>query len=141
MTIEFVIWAFLIGGAVATIYTFYTKVVLGKLVRKLIEIDACSPETAISLEQIDYKMNSSVERALKKNSSFSQTVRTDGNGLFYINPEDLKKAGTKYRNDGITIYILLVLLLVLGATALICAYFFPSVIQRFISAIQNIIGQ
>jgi len=131
MKLSFVLWAFIIGVAIGTVYTFYTKMVLGGLVRKLIAIDACSLETAIPLDRINYKMSSSVKRSLRKGTSFSQTVLFDENGNYYINPTDLKKAKIKYKNEGTTVFLLLMILFILAGVALISTYIFPEVIDKF----------
>lgn len=139
MTIEYVLWAFMIGVAIATVYTFYTKRILGTLVRKLIAIDACSPETAISLEQLNYKLNSAVRYSLRKGTSFSDTVLIDDNGNYYINPRNLNKAKIQYRNEGTSVYLLLVTLVVLLGVALISTYIYPQVAEKFREFINSLI--
>ncbi|PKM62769.1 MAG: hypothetical protein CVU97_03705 [Firmicutes bacterium HGW-Firmicutes-21] len=128
--IKYILWAFIFGVGGATIYTFYTTSILGVLVRKLIAIDACSPETAISLEQIDYKLNSAVKYSLRKGTSYSETVKIDENGNYYINPLHLKRAKIKYKNEGMTVFVLFTTLIILAGVALISTYIYPEAIDR-----------
>ncbi|HAN20963.1 MAG: hypothetical protein A2Y15_03115 [Clostridiales bacterium GWF2_36_10] len=138
--LNYILWAFVIGIGIGTIYTFYTKLVLGKLVRKLIEIDACSPETAISLEKLGYKMNKMVEIELRKGKSYSETVVIDKDGNYFINPGQLKKAKIKYRNEGTSLFLLLVILCILSIVAVFSTYVFPEVIEKIDEFIKELIG-
>lgn len=124
-----ILWAFIVGVGIATIYTFYIRKVLGGLVRKLIAIDACSPEAAISLENINYKMNSLVKYSLRKGTEFSQTVLINEKGLYYINPEYLDKAKLKYKEEGTSVFLMFIILIVLAAVALISTYIYPQAIE------------
>ncbi|HOJ48775.1 MAG TPA: hypothetical protein PLD48_07920 [Bacillota bacterium] len=128
--LNFIIWAFVIGVGLAAVYTFYIKKVLGDLVRRLIAIDACSPETAISLEKINYKMNAIVQTELKRNGSYAETVKVTESGLYYINPEMLAKAKTKYKNDFMPILFLVVLLVALAGLGLLATYVLPGLLER-----------
>lgn len=130
MDLKFIIWSFVIGVCVAAVYTFYIKKVLGDLVRKLIAIDACSPETAISLDRIHYKMNSIVQSALRRKGNFAETVKVTESGLYYINPEMLKKAKAKYKNDFMPIIFLAVLIIALAGLGLLATYVLPELIDK-----------
>lgn len=131
MNLELVIWSLFIGLGIATVYLFYNRKVLGKLVRKLIEIDACSPESAIPLEKIDYKMNAALKHSLRKGSLFAETVMVNNKGNYYINPERLDKAKSEYKNEGTSIFVLMLSLIILAGIALISTYLFPQVIDSF----------
>lgn len=137
MTLEYILWAFIIGVGAGTVYTYYSKRMLGGLVRKLLVIDACSPETAISIEKIDYKMNAIVKHALRKGTMFSETVCIDEIGNYYINPKDVSKAKIKYKNEGTSVFLLLLILIILGIVALINTYIFPEVLERFYDFISS----
>jgi hypothetical protein len=129
--LNYMIWAFVIGVGLAAVYTFYIKKVQGKLVRRLISIDACSPDTAISLDKIDYKMNSIVQSELRRKGPFAETVKVTESGMFYINPEMLDKAKTKYKSDIMPVFILLFLLIMLAGIGLLATYVLPQLIDKF----------
>jgi hypothetical protein len=129
--LNLILWAFIIGIGIAAVYTFYIKKFQGKLVRKLISIDACSPETAISLEKIDFKMNPAIQNELRKKNSFSEMVKATESGLYYINPDYLDKAKSKYKNELMSFLFLIVLLITLAGIGLLCSYILPEVIQKF----------
>lgn len=128
--LNYIIWAFVIGFSLAAAYMFYIKKVQGNLVRKLISIDACSPETAISLEKIHYKMNALVQSELGKKTSLSKTVKVTESGLYYINPEMLDKAKLKYKNDIITLLFLVIFLLIIAGVGLLATYVLPGLIDK-----------
>lgn len=136
--LNYILWAFVIGIGIGIIYTFYTKMFLGKLVRKLIAIDACSPETAISLDAIKYKLTPPIKNALRKGTSFSETVAIDENGNYYINPSQLSKAKIKYRNEGTSLFLLLIMICILLIVALISTYIFPEVIDKINNLINSL---
>ena len=53
LTLKQIVWAIAIGIAAASIYTFYTKRVLGSFVRRLFEHDAFDKESAVPLEALE----------------------------------------------------------------------------------------
>lgn len=128
--LDYIIWAFVIGFSLAAVYMFYIKKVQGDLVRKLISIDACSPETAISLDRIHYKMNAFVKSELRKKNSLSETVKVTESGLYYINPEMLEKAKIKYKNDVMTILVLVIFLFLIAGLGLLATYILPGLIEN-----------
>ena len=131
LDLNYIIWACVFGVGLAAIYTFYIKNVQGKLVQRLISIDAVSPETAISLDKIDYRMNAMVQSELRKKGSFSETVKITEFGLYYINPKMLDKAKSKYKRDYMPIFILVFLLIMLIGIGLLGTYVLPELIDQY----------
>jgi hypothetical protein len=129
-SINYILWAFVIGIGVAFGYSFYTSRILGKLVRKLLSIDACSPETAVSPEQIGLKIGSMLRFSLRNGTSFSETVLKNENGNFYISPAQVNKAKIKYKSENMTVFLLLVILILLAGIALISTYVYPDLMDR-----------
>ena len=52
MEITTIVWMFVIGISVAMCVSYYNSRFLGRLVRKLLEIDATSPEAALTLDEL-----------------------------------------------------------------------------------------
>ena len=65
VNIHVVAAALFVGIMATAIYTIYTKKILGKMVRKLIEAEAFSPESAKTLEELGLEKNCAVRSALK----------------------------------------------------------------------------
>lgn len=129
MEITEIFWMVLAGIAVATVYLWYTRSFLGKLVRKLIEIDACSPETAVTLSSIHCKLTPPLRLALREGGALYETVlHTENEGgetLYYLAPEKLIMTKSKYRNEGTTIFFLLLVVGLVVVLGLLFTYLYP----------------
>lgn len=137
MTITTILWSLIIGITVGIVYTYYTKQILGKLVRKLLLIDATSYDAAISLKQLGIKLTPAVKYALRPGTSFSETVLLTESGSYYINPKSLEKAKIKYRDDKTTFIVLIAMLAMAFVLALISTYIFPEVVDKFLELIES----
>ena len=124
LTLKQIVWATAIGIAAASIYTFYTKRVLGSFVRRLFEHDAFDKESAVPLEALGLKGLPFIKYSLREGTSFSRTVLCH-DGKYYIPEERIDMAERKYCGERIPLLLLPILLLVLCFTALICNYLFP----------------
>ena len=124
LTLKQIVWAIAIGIAAASIYTFYTKRVLGSFVRRLFENDAFDKESAVPLEALGLKGLPFIKYSLREGTSLSRTVLCH-DGKYYIPEERIDMAERKYCGERIPLLLLPILLLVLCFTALICNYLFP----------------
>ena len=124
LTLKQIVWAIAIGIAAASIYTFYTKRVLGSFVRRLFEHDAFDKESAVPLEALGLKGLPFIKDSLREGSSCSRTVLCH-DGKYYIPEERIDMAERKYCGERIPLLLLPILLLLLCFTALICNYLFP----------------
>lgn len=127
-TVQQLLWSIIIGTSLAAVYTFYTKRVLGSFVRQLFENDAFEPESAVSLDQIKPKGLPFIKYSLRDGTSFSETVLCS-DGKYYIPENFIDKAERKYCGEHLTIIIVMVVLIVLLATALICTHLFPELLS------------
>lgn len=129
------------GVGVAIITVYYNNRFLGKLVRKLIEIDATSEDTALTPEELGVKITPFVKYALRPETSFSKTVLTTSDGKYYIAPDKVSMAKSKYSGKeaslGFVIVCVLLLLLVTGALLLI----FPDVVDAFVQRLSDFVGE
>ena len=114
MDITVMIWMFALGAAIAMIVMYYNIRFLGRLVRKLIEIDATSPETALTLEEINIKLSPAIKRSLRPGTSFSETVLRTEDGRYYIAPDKLSMAKSKYRGKDVNLVFILISFVLLG---------------------------
>lgn len=131
MEITQILWMLLAGIGIAAAYLWYSRNFLGVLVRKLIEIDASSPETAVSLSAIHCRLTPPLRLALREGGALYETVLrvdgTDGEPLYYLSPEKLDMAKAKYRNEGTSVFFLLLLIVMLVVLGLLFTIFYPKI--------------
>ena len=140
MDINNIIWMFGVGVAIAMAVTYYNARFLGKLVRALIDIDATSPESAITLEEINMKLTPSLKYSLRPGSSFSETVVQTADNRYYIAPDKLAMAKSKYRGKDTTILFLLLSLVILVIIVSAMTELFPMAFSRLQGAFRYISG-
>ena len=119
----------MLGGAIALLVMFYNNRFLGKMVRKLLEIDATTPETAMSLKELDMKLTPMLKYALRPDTSFSQTVLKTEDDRYYVAPDKIEFAKMKYRSDDMTIVFLLMSIVMILIVAYALSYVFPDIIE------------
>lgn len=130
MDISYLIWMFVIGAAIAMIVMYYNVRFLGKFVRKLLQIDATSPESAISFEELGLKMSPAVKYSLRPGTSFSETVLSTADGRYYIAPDKVSMAKSKYRGKDTTIVFVLLCILALAVVAFAFSKIFPDLLSK-----------
>ena len=129
MEITTIVWMFVIGISVAMCVSYYNSRFLGRLVRKLLEIDATSPEAALTLDELGLKESPALKTSLRPGTSFSETVIKTEDGRFYIAPDKVDIAKSKYRGKDITIVFLFLCLVALVAVGLVLAYILPDILE------------
>ncbi|MCH5183433.1 MAG: hypothetical protein J1E00_04575 [Oscillospiraceae bacterium] len=138
--IIWIVWMLLGGIGVAAGCLWYSRKFVGELVRKLAEIDATSPETAVALSAIHCRLTPPLRLALREGGALYETVlRTDGpdgEELYYLAPEKAKMAKAKYRNEGTTIFTLLLILGLLVLVGVLFTVFYPK-ISEFLQNFSN----
>lgn len=81
-----ILWAFYIAAVIGTVIYYITNAQMCKLVSKLIEIGADSPDTAISLKDAEIKVGFSLSLALKSPINYKNLlVAITPDGKFYAN--------------------------------------------------------
>ena len=130
MDISNLIWMFVIGAAIAMIVMYYNVRFLGQLVRKLLQIDATSPESAISLDELGLKMSPAVRYSLRPGTSFSETVLSTEDGRYYIAPDKVSMAKSKYKGKDTTIVFVLLCIVTLAVVAFAFSKIFPDLLSK-----------
>ena len=141
MELKTIIWMFMLGICAAILTVYYNNRFLGKIVRKLIEIDATSSDTALSPEDLGVKITPFVKYALRPNTSFSQTVLITEDGRYYISPEKLSMAKSKYsgKDSSATFVLICIFILLLVTFALLAV--FPDIINSFGETMSGVFGE
>ena len=141
MELKTILWMFTLGVCAAIITVYYNNRFLGKLVRKLIEIDATSEETALLPDDIGVKITPFVKHALRSGTSFSQTVLKTADGKFYISPDKVAMAKSKYSGKDTSFVFVIICILLLLLVTFIMITVFPDVIDSFGQRISEIFGE
>lgn len=129
MDISTIIWMFVLGASIAMCVSYYNSRFLGSLVRKLIEIDASSPETALTLEEMGLKMSPALKYSLRPGTSFSETVLKTEDGRYYIAPDKIGISKTKYRGKDTTIVFLLLCILGIVVVGFALDHILPDILK------------
>ncbi len=130
MDVSYLIWMFVIGASIAMIVMYYNVRFLGKFVRKLIQIDATSPESAMTFEELGLKMSPAVKYSLRPGTSFSETVLCTQDGRYYIAPDKVSMAKSKYKGKDTTIVFILLCILALIVVAFAFSKIFPDLLTK-----------
>ena len=140
MDINVIIWMFTIGAAVAMGIMYYNIRFLGRLVRKLIEIDATSPESALTLEESDIKLSPALKHSLRPGTNFSETVLRTEDGRYYIAPDKLSMAKSKYRGKDVNLVFILLSFVILLIFAYVLTLILPDIIEGASGQISDAFG-
>ena len=125
-SVEQILWGLCAGLALALIYTFYIKRVQGGLIRRLLAADALTEGAALG-----YKNGVLLRHALREGTPLSAVVQSTPDGRYFIPAEKVELAEKRYGNEGMSMFVMLISILVLFAVALVCVYVFPELIDWF----------
>ena len=130
-SVEQILWGLCAGLALALIYTFYIKRVQGGLIRRLLAADALTEGSAVGLAALGYKNGVLRRHALREGTPLSAVVQSTPDGRYFIPAEKVELAEKRYGNEGMSMFVMLISILVLFAVALVCVYVFPELIDWF----------
>ncbi len=95
MTLELVLAGLFVGVSIAILVSLYNKKVPGKLVRRLLRRSACSPDTALSLRELEYKGSCRmIAFSLRRGGTLRRIVRVVGDD------EEAPAPDTTEKTDG-----------------------------------------
>ena len=130
-SVEQILWGLCAGLALALIYTFYIKRVQGGLIRRLLAADALTEGSAVGLAALGYKNGVLLRHALREGTPLSAVVQSTPDGRYFIPAEKVELAEKRYGNEGMSMFVMLISILVLFAVALVCVYVCPELIDWF----------
>ena len=116
-TLASIIWPLILGAFVAIVVSIINKRNVRKLVKKLLEADASTPESAISLEEAGLQRNGYLRYATRPTSTLTSIISVTDDKKLYISDEKSFRAETTYISDRastITIIVAAVLLIAAG---------------------------
>ncbi len=140
MELTTILWMLLAGIAVGTVIVYYNSRFLGRFVRALIAIDATSPESALTAEELGIKLSPALKQALKPGSSFSEIVYTTDDNRYYLDPKKIGLARIKYRTNDTTLLFLLMSLIIILVAGIAFTWLLPDVMDAFEQNFSGIFG-
>ena len=100
--VQLVVWGLAIGFFLAALFSLYQRFVVGAPIRALLQLEALSPESAKTEEELGIKGGWLTHRALTKNTAVQKLVKkTEGEPCGYYIPEELKyRTQLRYEKKG-----------------------------------------
>lgn len=147
--IEILVWALFIGFVIASFMIFYHKRIIGAFVRALLEKQASSPESALSIYDLGFEKNALVKNALRSDTTLRRLVwelddnmqkREDGvifsarssrldvnNAKFYIPEENRIRAELRYSAKGTDVFAIIIAIVLFMAVAYAALLLIPMI--------------
>ncbi len=141
-TLNIIVWSLFIGFIIAIGATLYNKLVLGRVIRLLIEKNAHTPESACTADEIGAG-NPLVRFALRRTSSLRRVVRTtldtdkeqaklDAENIkFYVPSECLRRAEIVYGRPEASVFSVLLAIVAFLILAMVAFLIIPDISQLF----------
>jgi hypothetical protein len=140
MSLELVIWSLFVGIVLGSFGIWYSKRVLGTLVKALLAAKADSELTAKSMAELGIKNNVLYKLSLRKNGTYRKIVHIAGSDKYYI-PESMAfRADAVYNKRGTTIVGALVTILSFFIMALLLFTIIPDLLQMLENVFNQITG-
>lgn len=148
-TLNIIVWSLFIGFMLAIGVTVYNRLMIGPMVRKLIERKAFCENTAVSAVEAGCT-NPFVRFAMRRNSSLRRIVRIKGDSdekqssvpmsgaYLYIPDDKLHRAETLYGNSGMSAGSVLLAVLAFFIIAVVSFIVVPDLITMLSNFIDGI---
>ena len=157
--LELAIWGMYFGIVLASLLALYEKRVVGKFVRTILQKEALSPESALSLADLGYGKNPFIKRSLRGKTALSTIVYMPGedpglpedpdadeelhplpairskaaltgeNAKFYIPSPMRHRAAVRFEQHGTHVMGVVVAIIVFFAVAVFMVWGLPKVID------------
>ena len=139
------------GGIIcASIYSYYTKKVLGEFIKRLNDKGITSEESALSVKELGYSTISAffIGLSLGESSSLRRYVKAclskeerdvlkEEKGIdakFWLDDETKETALERYNGEGMKLWKLLVGIVACIVAAILCVNVFPHIVRMFMGA-------
>ena len=136
MSITFAVWTILAGIGIAIVYLWYQRRFVGEFVRKLLTIDADSPDTAVSMEELHCKMTPPLQLALREEGTLYEAVlkTEEETPRYYVAPEKKKMLAAKYKNENVGFFAVVLGVCILVAVGVLFTVLYP-VLSDFLDSL------
>ena len=147
--IEVLVWALFIGFVIASFMIFYHKRIIGSFVRALLDRQAVSADSALSIYDLGFEKNGLVKNALRSDATLRRLVwevddnmqkREDGvifsartstldlnNAKFYIPSENKIRAELRYSAKGTDVFAIIIAVVIFMAVAYAALLLIPMI--------------
>ncbi|MBQ3003255.1 MAG: hypothetical protein IJD82_05950 [Clostridia bacterium] len=138
MEVTHIIWTILAGIAVASGVLWYNRRFLGAFVHRLIEIDATSPETAVTIEELHLTQSAPLKNALREDGSLHDAILStaDEPPRYYIAQKKLPMLKAKYRKENASIFSVILIICLLIVTGVLFTVLYP-IVSDFAQSLLN----
>ncbi len=148
-TLNIIVWSLFIGFMIAIGVTLYNKIVLGTIVRGLIDRQAFCEDDALTAKAIGCN-NIFIRFALRRGGSFRRIVRMTGDteteqikgdfstAKFYIPEENVHRAEMIYGKAGASVFSVLLSVLAFLAVAFVSFIVIPDLIQMLVNFLESL---
>ena len=139
-TLNIIVWSLFIGFIIAIGVTLYSKIVLGRVVRSLIEKQALTPESALSADEIGAN-NPLIKFALRRGSALRRVILTTADtdveeakvdtkiSKFYIPSGNLRRAEIVYGKPETSVFSVLLGIIAFLILAMVAFLIIPNITQ------------
>ena len=148
-TLNIIIWSLYIGFMIGIAVTLYNRLILGGLIRKLIDRGAMTEGSALSSAEVGCK-NPLIRFSLREKSTLRRIVHMSGDtettrsrepfdkARFYIPDENIHRAEVIYGNSGTGLVSILLSILAFFIVVLISFFVIPNLLQMLTNFISEI---
>ena len=136
MSVTFAVWTILAGIGIAIVYLWYQMRFVGEFVRKLLTIDADSPDTAVSMEELHCKMTPPLQLALREEGTLYEAVlkTEEETPRYYVAPEKKKMLAAKYKNENVGFFAVVLGVCILVVVGVLFTVLYP-VLSDFLDSL------
>ncbi len=138
MEITHIIWTILAGIAVASGILWYNRRFLGTFIHRLIEIDATSPETAVTMDELHLKQSVPLKNALREDGTLHDAVFSteDDPPRYYIAQKKLPMLKAKYRKESASVFSVILIVCLLIVVGILFSVLYP-IVSDFAQSLLN----
>ena len=122
---ETLIWCGAVSAVLASFFAYYSKNVVGKIIRALLSSQAFSKADAKSLK--DLGCDTILCRFALRKGSMQEGAVLSADGGYYIAEEYKEKMQAKYRKSEASAWVLVIVLLIVAVAAAVLASVYPTV--------------
>ena len=132
-SLDTLLWALFAGVTIAVIYTTCMKAALGGFVRALIVAAAVDPLTAKSAEELGFGGKKAVIRSLRPGGSLGRCLgrHPEDETKFFIPREKAEMIERRFCDNGMTVWLLLLTLVLLLIVVFASSKLIPLLIGMF----------
>lgn len=123
-----IVWPLVFGAFISVLISVINKKNVGKLVKKLIEAKASTPESALTLEELGLSKNSYLRYATRPTSTLMNVISITDDKRLYISEEKSFRAETTYVSDRASGVVMLVAAVIFIAAGILMNNVIPKLI-------------